>query len=34
MVSMDTLVIKTENKFRSLVTKQAYAKAGSAESLL
>jgi len=24
MVSMDTLVIKTENKFRSLVTKQAY----------
>ena len=26
MVSMDTLVIKTENKFRSLVTKQAYAK--------
>ena len=26
MVSMDTLVIKTENKFRSLVTKQAYKK--------
>ena len=25
MVSMDMLVIKTENKFRSLVTKQAYA---------
>ena len=24
MVSMDTLVIKTENKFRSLITKQAY----------
>src|SRR5512144_2770344 len=26
MVSMDTLVIKTENKFRSLITKQAYAR--------
>ena len=26
MVSMETLVIKTENKFRSLVTKQAYKK--------
>ena len=26
MVSMDTLTIKTENKFRSLVTKQAYKK--------
>ena len=26
MVAMDTLVIKTENKFRSLVTKQAYTK--------
>ncbi|MGE5375010.1 MAG: SET domain-containing protein-lysine N-methyltransferase [Bacteroidota bacterium] len=26
MVSMDTLVVKTENKFRSLITKQAYAK--------
>src|SRR5919109_2444161 len=26
MVSMDTLVIKTENKFRSLITKQAYKK--------
>ena len=26
MISMDTLVIKTENKFRSLITKQAYAK--------
>ena len=26
MVSMDTLAIKTENKFRSLVTKQAYKK--------
>ena len=26
MVSMDTLVIKTENKFRSLVTKQPYKK--------
>jgi hypothetical protein len=26
MVSMDTLTIKTENKFRSLVTKQAYTK--------
>ena len=26
MVSMDTLAIKTENKFRSLVTKQAYTK--------
>jgi len=26
MVSMDTLTIKTENKFRSLVTKRAYAK--------
>jgi hypothetical protein len=26
MVSMDTLTIKTENKFRSLITKQAYAK--------
>src|SRR5687768_4664389 len=26
MVSMDTLVIKTENKFRSLITKQAYDK--------
>ena len=25
MVSMDTLAIKTENKFRSLITKQAYA---------
>jgi hypothetical protein len=25
MVSMDTLTIKTENKFRSLVTKQAYS---------
>lgn len=24
MVSMDTLTIKTENKFRSLITKQAY----------
>src|SRR5215208_1912229 len=24
MVSMDTLAIKTENKFRSLITKQAY----------
>jgi hypothetical protein len=26
MVSMETLMIKTENKFRSLVTKQAYKK--------
>jgi len=26
MVSIDTLVIKTENKFRSLITKQAYMK--------
>ena len=26
MVSMDTLVIKTENKFRSLITKQVYKK--------
>lgn len=26
MASMDTLTIKTENKFRSLVTKQAYSK--------
>lgn len=26
MVSMDTLVIKTENKFRSLITKEAYKK--------
>ena len=26
MASMDTLTIKTENKFRSLVTKQAYTK--------
>jgi len=26
MVSMDTLTIKTENKFRSLITKQAYQK--------
>jgi len=26
MVSMDTLVIRTENKFRSLITKQAYTK--------
>jgi SET domain-containing protein len=26
MVSMDTLTIKTENKFRSLITKQAYSK--------
>ena len=26
MVSMDTLTIKTENKFRSLITKRAYAK--------
>lgn len=26
MVSMDTLAIKTENKFRSLITKQVYAK--------
>jgi hypothetical protein len=26
MVSMDSLVIKTENKFRSLITKQAYKK--------
>lgn len=26
MVSMDTLAIKTENKFRTLITKQAYAK--------
>ena len=26
MVSMDTLAIKTENKFRSLITRQAYAK--------
>ena len=26
MVSMDTLVIKTENKFRSLITKQEYKK--------
>jgi len=26
MVSMDTLTIKTENKFRSLITRQAYAK--------
>jgi len=26
MVSMDTLTIKTENKFRSLITKQAYKK--------
>lgn len=26
MVSMETLLIKTENKFRSLVTKQAYKK--------
>jgi len=26
MTSMDTLTIKTENKFRSLVTKRAYAK--------
>src|SRR5512145_90575 len=26
MISMDTLVIKTENKFRSLITKQAYSK--------
>jgi hypothetical protein len=26
MVSMDTLTIRTENKFRSLITKQAYKK--------
>ena len=26
MVSIDTLTIKTENKFRSLITKQAYTK--------
>ena len=26
MVSMETLMIKTENKFRSLITKQAYKK--------
>jgi hypothetical protein len=26
MAAMDTLVVKTENKFRSLITKQAYAK--------
>ncbi len=26
MVAMDTLTIKTENKFRSLITKQAYSK--------
>ena len=26
MASMDTLTIKTENKFRSLITKQAYSK--------
>ncbi len=26
MVSMETLIIKTENKFRSLITKQAYKK--------
>jgi hypothetical protein len=26
MVSMETLVIKTDNKFRSLITKQAYKK--------
>ncbi len=26
MVSMDTLAIKTENKFRSLITKQPYKK--------
>ena len=26
MVSMDTLAIKTENKFRSLITKQTYSK--------
>lgn len=26
MVSMETLVIKTENKFRSLITKQAYTR--------
>ena len=26
MVAMDTLTIKTENKFRSLITKQAYKK--------
>jgi hypothetical protein len=26
MVSMETLVIKTENKFRSLITKQSYKK--------
>src|SRR5512138_532363 len=26
MISMDTLTIKTENKFRSLITKQAYKK--------
>jgi hypothetical protein len=26
MVAMDMLVVKTENKFRSLITKQAYAK--------
>ena len=26
MVSMDTLTIKTENKFRSLITKHAYKK--------
>jgi SET domain-containing protein len=26
MVSMETLAIKTENKFRSLITKQAYTK--------
>jgi hypothetical protein len=26
MVSMETLVVKTENKFRSLITKQAYEK--------
>jgi hypothetical protein len=26
MVSMETLVIKTENKFRSLITKQSYRK--------
>ena len=26
MPSMETLTIKTENKFRSLVTKRAYAK--------
>lgn len=26
MASMDTLTIRTENKFRSLITKQAYAK--------